>query len=283
MKNKPIVGLVMKSLDADFFKTMQAGAKNYAARNKHFELIAVGTKNQTDVQEQIDLVVELIKKKVDAIVVIPIDSKALVPIVVKAIQSGIKVVNIDIELDQKLLEEAGVQLAFLGPDNETAARMAGDVLAKRLRPGGKVVLINGIPEADNAQKRRKGFLASVEQNGLEFLGEGVGFWETEKARKAFADLLQKFPDLEGVMCGNDAMAMGVIDELKSKGLGRTIKVVGFDNDPSSRKLIKEGKLLATIDAYGSEMAVQGIKQALQALAGKENVGWLKSKITLITT
>ena len=272
----------MKSLEADFFKTMKSGALEYAGQNTHFELITTGTENQTDVKKQIRLMEELIQQQVDAIVVIPIDSKALVPPVVKAIKSGIKVVNIDIELDQELLKEAGVQLAFLGPDNKTAARMSGDVLAKKLGPGGKVALINGVPEADNAQKRRKGFLASIKQHELKLQGEAVGFWETGLARKAFADLLQNFPGIKGVMCGNDAMALGVIEELESKGLAGTIPVVGFDNDPFSGQLILEGKLLATIDAYGSEMAVQGIKQALRALDGEENVGWLKSKITLIT-
>lgn len=281
MKNKPIVGLVMKSLEAEFFKIMQAGAIDYAAQNMHFELITTGTKNQTDVPAQIELVEKLIKKQVDALVVIPIDSKALVPVVVKAVRSGIIVINIDIELDRGLLAESGVELAFVGPDNLVGAQMAGEVLAGELGPGGKVVLINGIPAADNAQKRRKGFLASIDQYGLNLLGEGVGNWETGEAEKVFTGLLKQFPDLKGVMCGNDAMALGVIRHLESKGLAGHIRVVGFDNDPTSKQLIKEGKLLATIDAYGSEMATMGIKTALEALTGEEKRGWIKSEITLI--
>jgi ribose transport system substrate-binding protein len=282
MNKKSRVGLVMKSLEADFFQKMKKGALEYAEKRNDFELITVGTLNQTNVDMQISLVEELIGKRVDAIVVIPIDSKALVPAIVKAIKAGIKITNIDILLNEDLLKEAGVELAFVGPDNEEAAKMVGDVLAKKIGRGGKVIIINGIPEAMNAQQRRKGFIASIEEYGLNLLGEGVASWETEKAMQVFADLYQKFPEVQGVFCGNDAMASGVIKILESLGKAGNVEVVGFDNDTASGQLIRDGKLLATIDAFGTEMAALGIDYALRALKGEIINGWIKTKTELIT-
>ena len=121
----------MKSLQADFFQDMKKGAIDFAQKRRDFELIIVGTDSKTEIKKQIALVESLIQQKVDALVVIPIDSKALVPVVIKAEKAGIKVINIDIKLDSDLLRESGVELAFFGSDNEAAAKMAGDVLSKK--------------------------------------------------------------------------------------------------------------------------------------------------------
>ena len=94
------VGLVMKSLQADFFKAMQAGAKEFAKSYPDLELLCVGTQSQTEVTEQIELVRTFINQNVDAIVLVPIDSNALVAPVVEAVKAGIKVVNIDSMLDE---------------------------------------------------------------------------------------------------------------------------------------------------------------------------------------
>lgn len=282
MKQKKVIGLVMKSLEADFFQTMKASAIEYSRNKKDFELITVGTLKQTDIDIQISYIEDLIAKEVDAIVVIPIDSKALVPVIVKAVKKGIKVINIDILLDQNLLKKEGVELAFVGPDNEEAAKLVGSTLARKVGKGGKVILINGIPEAMNAQQRRDGFIAAIQENELELLGEGTANWETEKAMSVFSDLYQKHPEIQGVCCGNDAMAVGVINVLNTMGLAGKIMVVGFDNDTSSPQLIRENKLLATIDGFGSEMAVRGIEYGLRAIRGEKIEGWIKTKTELIT-
>lgn len=107
----------MKSLQADFFKVMKEGAIQYAAPLPFLDLVCVGTATQTEVEEQVDLMYSLIHQQVDAIVLVPIDSKALVQPVVEAVRKGVPVINIDIRLDTQLLEQAGVEVAFVGPDN----------------------------------------------------------------------------------------------------------------------------------------------------------------------
>ena len=73
----------MKSLQADFFKVMKEGAIQYAAPLPFLDLVCVGTATQTEVKEQVDLMYSLIHQQVDAIVLVPIDSKALVQPVVE--------------------------------------------------------------------------------------------------------------------------------------------------------------------------------------------------------
>ena len=282
MSNKlPVVGLVMKSLDAEFFQDMKKGAIDYTEKRGDLELIPVGTENQTQIEKQIQLVEEFIKQGVDAIVVIPIDSKALVPPVVKAVKAGIEVVNIDIMLDEDMLKEHDIELVFVGPDNETAAKAVGDVLAKELGKNGKVIIIEGVPAAMNAQQRKQGFLKSINEYGLDLLASGVANWETDQASSAFSSLFQQNPDVQGVMCANDAMALGVLKVLEAEGKAGEIKVIGFDNDDSVGPLINNGKMLATIDCFGSQMAAEGINYAMRALQGEKHKGWIKTKMELI--
>lgn len=281
MKSKLQIGLVMKSLQANFFQQMQSGALQYAEKQNVFDLICLGTNTQTEIELQIQLVEDLIDRNVDAIVLVPIDSKALVPVTAKAIKKGIAVVNIDIKLDEELLQEANVELAFVGPDNKVAAKMVGDVLAQKIGVGGKVILIEGLSVAHNAQQRKEGFLMSIHDNGLQLLASEAADWETQKASLVFEQLFKKHPDVDGVMCCNDAMALGVVNVLVEHRKAGVLPIVAFDNDADGAALLKSNMLLATVDAYGSQMAVDGIDFALKVLGGAENKGFFKTKFEIV--
>lgn len=284
MENKTIrIGLVMKSLQADFFKLMQQGAEDFVNQSKCCELTSVGTDTQTEIDRQISLVEELSDKGPDAIVVVPIDSKALVAPVAKAVRKGIRVVNIDIKLDDSLLAEEGVSVDFVGPDNFSASYAAGTELASKLERGAKAMMIEGLPVADNARQRKAGFNKAIEEYGLTCVASEPANWETETAENVFRRLYSEHPDVKAVFCCNDAMALGVINVLKSEGRhAGEIKIVGFDNDSVMAPLIDEGWMLATVDAYASRMGVEGIKHALHLLeAGKSHSGDKATPFTVI--
>lgn len=280
---KPKVGLVMKSLANEFFKQMQAGAEKYAAENADkFDFKAVGMKDERDFASQVDAVENFVTQKYDIIVVAPADSKAMVTPLAKAVKAGVAVINIDVELDQEAKKKAGIDLAFFGPDNREGALLAGNALAKELGEGGKVVILEGNPEADNAQQRKKGFDDAVAAGKLNLLDSKTAHWETEEANTLMTNFLTKYNDIQGVMAANDSMALGVVKALDSAGLSGKIKVVGFDNIPAVQPLIKAGKMLATIEQYGAQMAAMGIEYGLRQMAGETFTGWVKTDIKLIT-
>ena len=240
----PRVGLVMKSLEAEFFQAMDEAAKEHAEERGDLELISVGTQTQTELDQQIDLVDELVEEEgVDALVVVPIDSVELVAPVARAIEAGVEVVNIDIKLDDDTLAENDIEVPFVGPNNEAAAEMVGNVLAEQLEAGDEVVTIDGVQGAANAEARRAGFENAIAAHDLDLVGSGIGNWETATAAEVFTDLLADNPDLKGVMSGNDAMALGVLEVLDEQGIeaGTDVLVVGFDNDESIRPMIRAGR------------------------------------------
>jgi ribose transport system substrate-binding protein len=280
--DKPVVGLVMKSLANDFFKNMLEGAEAHAKKRGDYELKAIGMQNETDFESQVNGVENFITQGVDAIVIAPADSRAMVGPIKKAMEAGITVINFDVSLDAQAKKDAGIDLAFVGPDNRAGAKMVGEALAKALGEGGKVVILEGNPGADNAAQRKLGFEDAIAEGKLQLLDSRTAHWETEEANTVFTDMLTAHPDIQGVMAANDSMAIGIVKALDAAGR-KDIKVVGFDNVPAVAPLIKEGKLLATVDQFGSQMAADAIDKALEVVKGGPKLeGWVKTNIELVT-
>jgi ribose transport system substrate-binding protein len=138
---KPRIALVMKSLANEFFKTMQEGATAHQkAHAGEYELIAGGIKDEIDVTRQVELVEQMIAQQINAIVIAPADSKAVVAACQWAQAAGIVVVNIDNKLDSAVLAERGIKIPFIGPDNRKGAQLAGDFLAKQLKHGDQLAV-----------------------------------------------------------------------------------------------------------------------------------------------
>src|SRR5690606_10336527 len=132
-----------------------------------YDLIVNGIRNESELSQQVALVEQMVARGVDAIVIAPADSRALVPILKRAQQAGIVVVNIDNQLDEETLAQAGIDVPFVGPDNRAGARMVGEVLAQRLQPGDQVAILEGVPTAFNAQQRRLGFEDAMREAGMQ--------------------------------------------------------------------------------------------------------------------
>ena len=280
---KPRVGLVMKSLANEFFKNMTEGALAHEKAAGTFALKAVGMQSETDFDAQTAAVENFITQKYDVIVLAPADSRAMVAPVAKAVKAGITVVNFDVALDQAAMKKAGLDLAFVGPDNRGGAKLAGDELAKAIGPGAKIVIIEGNPGADNALQRKLGFEDAAKAGKLTIVASQTAHWETEEANAVFTNILTAHPDIKGVMVANDSMALGVAKAIDAAGKSAQIKVVGFDNIPAIRPLIKQGKVLATVDQFGTDLAVNAIDAGIKSRKeGKPLQGWIKTPIELVT-
>ncbi len=277
------VGLVMKSLANEYFKNMEEGAQKFAAENDTFNLTAVGMNSETDIDTMINAMDNFISKGVDMIVITPADSVGLVSSVKKAVDAGITVVNIDVKLDNAALKKAGLpdDFLFVGPDNADGAELAGNALAEKLGRGGKVFIIEGNPGADNATQRKEGFMRSVNNYGLNLLASNTAHWETEEANTVMTNLLIKHPDVQGVMCANDSMVLGVVKALEAAGRSDVL-VVGFDNIAAVQDMIRNGKVLATVEQFGADQAAMAIQIGLDILNGQKLSGWQKTPGKLIT-
>jgi len=125
------VALVMKSLANEFFKTMEEGATAHHEQHKDlYDLKVVGIKDEMDVAQQIAYVESMMARKVDAIVIAPADSKALVPVCKRALDAGIIVVNIDNKFDAEVLQGQEREDPFVGPDNRKGPGWPASICAR---------------------------------------------------------------------------------------------------------------------------------------------------------
>jgi ribose transport system substrate-binding protein len=280
---KPRIALVMKSLANEFFKTMQDGATAHQqAHAAEYELIANGIKDELDVARQVEIVEQMIARQVQAIVIAPADSKALVAVCQRAQAAGIVVINIDNKLDAAVLAERNLRIPFVGPDNRKGARLAGEALARQLKPGDQVAILEGVPTAFNAQQRKAGFEDAMKAAGMNIVSSQSASWETAKANQVAAALLAEKPELKAILCANDSMALGAVAAIRAAGKAEQIRVIGFDNIQAVRQLLKDGKVLATVDQHGDQLAVYGIEYALATLKNKTSPADRETKVDLIT-
>ena len=281
-KAKPEVALVMKSLANEFFLTMAEGAEAHQSdRADQYDLIVNGIKNETDLGQQMNLVEQMVARGVDAIVIAPADSKALIPVLKRASDAGVLIINIDNRLDEEASQKAGLDAPFVGPDNQEGAYRVGKVLAEQLSSGDPVAIIEGVPTAFNGQQRRLGFEKAMEEAGMNLVSVQAGNWEMEKANTVATAMLTRYPELKAILCANDNMALGAV--AAKQALNRNeVLVVGFDNISAVQPMVADGRILATADQHADKLAVYGIETALGILAEGATPEDRKTPVDLVT-
>ncbi|WLI10611.1 MULTISPECIES: sugar ABC transporter substrate-binding protein [Pseudomonas] len=266
---KPKVALVMKSLANEFFLTMEDGAKAYQKDHSgDFELISNGIKDETDTAGQTRIVEQMILSKVNALVIAPADSKAMVPVIKKAVDAGITVINIDNQLDPAVVKSKNITVPFVGPDNRKGARLVGEYLAKQLKAGDEVGIIEGVSTTTNAQQRTAGFKDAMEAAQIKVVSLQSGDWEIDKGGKVASSMLSEYPNIKALLAGNDSMAVGAVSAVRAAGKAGKVQVVGYDNINAIKPMLKDGRVLATADQFAARQAVFGIETALKIIKGE---------------
>lgn len=264
---KPRIALVMKSLANEFFSTMAAGAvAHQAAHAEQYELIVNGIKDERDLARQASLVEEMVAAGAKAIVIAPADSKALIPALRRAQKAGVVVINIDNKLDTEVLQQESVSIPFVGPNNRMGAKRVGDFLAKNLQAGDQVAVLEGIRSSFNGTQRRLGFEDAMQAASIKIVDSQSAQWEVNQANTIAASMLNAHADLKAILAANDSMALGAMAAIKAANKVEQVRVVGFDHISAARQAILEGRMLATADQHGDQLAVYGIEVALQMLS-----------------
>ncbi|WP_210639554.1 MULTISPECIES: sugar ABC transporter substrate-binding protein [unclassified Pseudomonas] len=284
---KPKVALVMKSLANEFFLTMEDGAKAYQKEHSaDFDLISNGIKDETDTANQIRIVEQMIVSKVDALIIAPADSKAMVPVIKKAVDAGITVINIDNQLDPAVVKSKNINVPFVGPDNRKGARLVGEYLAKQLKAGDEVGIIEGVSTTTNAQARTAGFKDAMEAAQIKVVSLQSGDWEINKGNQVAASMLSEYPNIKALLAGNDSMAVGAVSAVRAAGKAGKVQVVGYDNINAIKPMLKDGRVLATADQFAAKQAVFGIETALKILKGEKvdsgTNGVIETPVELVT-
>jgi len=263
------IALIMKTMSNPFFQTMEKGAKA-EAKKLGIELSSQAAPKETDDEKQAGLVENAIAKSADAIVIAPANSKTLVPALLKANAASIPVINVDNRLDPQTVQQEGLKLVtFIGPDNAAGAEKAARHLFEAMGGQGQVAMLEGIPGVDNAENRKKGFQRALEAfPNIESVASQSANWEMEQGESVFANMLTAHPDIRGLFCANDMMALGALRAVEAAGGKGKILVAAYDNLDAVQPKLKSGDLLCTIEQHPDLMGAYGVRCAVALLEGK---------------
>lgn len=279
----PMIALVMKTLNNPFFVDMQMGAEE-AAKALNVNLVIQAAEREVDVEKQMQIIENLIQRKVDALCITPSGSREIVPAIVKANRAGIPVLILDTRVDAAALAEAGGQVAtFIGSDNFEGGRIAGAYIVERLGGQGKVAILEGIPGHETGDARLRGFHQVIASSpGIEIIASQTANWERDQGYNVFQNILQSHPEVQALFACNDMMGLGAIEAIAAAGKTGSIIVVGFDAVTDGREAIANGTMDGSVAQYSFEMGKLAVEQAFKLINGQSSPEYIPVKIELIT-
>lgn len=221
---------------------------------------------QENVAAQIQLMETNIAKRVDGIAIAPSNPEALEQVMRKATEAGILVITLDTPP-----VEGSVSRAYIGTDNYAAGRIAGETMVKLLPEGGKVGIVRGSDTALNALQRTAGFVAAVQDSGIETLPPLNDHEDAAVALQLSSSLLSTHPNLRGaygIYAYNGPAWATAVHEANAAG---EIKIVCFDATSDSINGIKTGAIHAVIAQREYDMGYKSVQAlALMARNGVES-------------
>jgi erythritol transport system substrate-binding protein len=250
-ESKGTIAIIMPPHDNPFFKAEADGAESKALELGYD---VWSQQHGDDPNKQMELFDAAIAKGVVAIILDNAGADATVAAVQKAKDAGIPSFLIDREITK-----AGVAVSQIISNNFQGAQAGAEEFVKLMEEEGTYIELVGKESDTNAGIRSKGYHDIIDQYpDMEMVAQESANWSQKEAFEDMQTLLQSHPDVKGVICGNDTMAMGAMAALKAAGKGDVI-VVGFDGSNDVRDSILAGEIKATVlqPCYReAEMAVE---------------------------
>ncbi|HEU4494628.1 MAG TPA: D-ribose ABC transporter substrate-binding protein [Rubrobacteraceae bacterium] len=252
------IGLSISTLNNPFFVSLRDGAQQ-AADEAGVELIISDAQNDAATQQ--DDVQNFVTQEVDAILVNPVDSEAVVPAVQAANQADIPVIALD-------RGASGGEIATLiASDNVEGGRLAGEELIE-LVGSGPVAQLEGIPGASPTRNRGQGFEEAINaQDAVELVASQTANFDRAEGLNVTENVLQSSPEIKGIFAQNDEMALGAVRALGNRA-GTDVKIVGFDAVEDALKAIQDGKMNATVAQQPDRIGSLGVENAMKVIEGE---------------
>jgi ribose transport system substrate-binding protein len=253
------VAVFTKSQSSPIFAALRAGA-GVAARRLGVQVIHYVPSTADSVAEQNKLVGDAIKDKSDAIVFVPVDFTAAGGAVAQINAAHIPLTNVNERLS------GGTIVGYVGTDDAALAQEVGRYLIKAMAGKGNVMVLDGPDGNLTAQGRARGFRDVIKEfPDVKLVAGKSANYTRAQANTVTSSLLRSFPQIDGILAGNDPMAIGAVDALKY--YKRKSLVAGINASREVMDLIKSGDVIGSGDydsfvqgCLGVEMAVRNLRK-----------------------
>ncbi|MGA4994817.1 D-ribose ABC transporter substrate-binding protein [Nonomuraea bangladeshensis] len=261
-----LIAIITPSHDNPFFKAEADAAKAQAEKLGYQTSVA---SHDDDPNKQSELIDAAISRQAKAIILDNAGADASIGPVRKATDGGIPVFLIDREINA-----TGIAKAQIVSNNAQGAQLAAQSFVEAMKNKGNYVELVGKESDTNASVRSKGFADVISQYpDLKQVAKESANWDQQEAFTKMETIIQKNRDIQGVIAGNDTMALGAVAALKAAGLLDKVTVVGFDGSPDAIAAIKAGEMHATALQPAALGAISAVDQADQFIktgkTGKE--------------
>jgi ribose/xylose/arabinose/galactoside ABC-type transport system permease subunit/ABC-type sugar transport system substrate-binding protein len=280
----PKIAFIMKTLNNPFFITMAEGAEKAIKEHPKYKLLIQAPETETDVELQMRMVENMITQKVKAICITPSAEKEILPAIKRANDAGIPVLIVDSKVDDKLAQKMGVTYTtYIGSDNYHGGVLAGRYVAKELKGGGDVAVIEGMPGAETNERRKMGFIDTIKKYpGIEIVAIQPANFERGKGFDIAQNILQANPDIKAIFACSDLMALGAMEAVSQAGKEGKILIIGFDACKDARDAIKVDRMSGSIAQFSDAMGEQAVNDAVKLIEGGKVPHEQGTKIELVT-
>lgn len=258
-KTSKTIGVTLLTRAHLFYRDLEAGLREEADSNKYTLIVAAA---EFDLGKQTSQIEDFVARKVDAIVVCPVDSKGIGAAIRKANEAKIPVFTADIAAQE------GEVASHIASDNVAGGRLAGEYLARFLGGKGTVGIINQ-PAITSVLDRVKGFAEAIAQfPDMKIVADVNGQGVRDRAMQAASDVLQAHPDIQGIFGINDDSALGALDAARQFNR-LNVAIIGYDATPPAVDAITKGtQLKADVVQYPKKIGSTTIQQIRAHFEGR---------------
>ena len=276
----PIIGLITKTETNPFFVKMREGAAQAAAARNAKLMTATG-RFDGDNASQVTALENMVAAGAKAILIVPSETKAIVPAIRKARAAGVLVIALDTPTDP--LDAAD---ALFATDNFKAGLLIGRYArAAMAGKAARIATLDLAPGITVGKLRHDGFLQGygIKAGDSSLVCSADTQGDQAKGQTAMENCLQRSPDIAVVYTVNEPAAAGAHRALRAAGRDKNVLIVSIDGGCAGVRNVKAGLIAATAQQYPLRMATLGVEAAVEyAKSGKKPSGTVDTGVTLIT-
>jgi ribose transport system substrate-binding protein len=272
------IGVIPKGTTHEFWKSIHAGAQQ-AATEYGVEILWKGPQKEDDRAQQITVVEDFISRGVDGIVLAPLDDRALMRPVQDAAREKIPVVIIDSALQGEDF------ISFVATDNYKGGVLAGRRMGELLQGKRNIFMIRYQAGSSSTTKREAGFLDTVKEEFPEvnfLVQDQYAGSTTETAYQLAENLLNRFPDVDGIFCPNESSTFGTLRALQESGMAGKIIFIGFDSSPKLVQGLQDGHIQGLVLQDPVKMGYLGVRQMVLHLKGQQIENRIDTGVFMVT-
>lgn len=224
-------GFTAIDMENPYFITLESAIRE-VIEDAGYVLITKDPSSDPETQaEQID---DMIEEGIDALFLCPVDWEAITPSLERLQEADVRIINVDTQV-----KEMDYVDAYIGSDNKEAGYICGQDLIEKCPDGGTVAILE-CPTQNSINDRITGFEEAISKAevGFEVVAREDTNGEFEKALEAAKKILQTYPDVTAMMCGNDQLAVAAKTAANLAGLDKVI-IYGVDGSPDIKKELKK--------------------------------------------